>query len=175
MELSKDTAMKEITIKGVLFTVPAPFVEGHVLRANEADVLNQTLAENLRNNFASTVASAIEAAGDVEKIDVAALQGQLNEYVTGYDFGVRRSGGGGAPKLEPRERIARDIAREKVKEAIKSKGKKVSDFDAAKLNELAMGLVEKDPFYLSEADRRIKAQQKAAADSIDLSGLEEAA
>lgn len=170
MELTKDTPTHEITIKGVQLIVPAPFAEGHVLRANEASVLNQTLAENLRNNFAGTVKSAIEQAGSIEQLDLKDLQKQLNVYVGEYDFGVRRSGGGG-PKLEPRVRIARDIAKEKIKEAIRGKGLKVSAYSAEDINSKALELVEKDSFYLAEADRRLKAQQKAAAESIDLSEL----
>lgn len=172
MQLPDNYATKEITIKGLKFTVPAPFTEGHVLRANEASVLNQTFAENLRNNFAGNVADAIdEAAKTNGDPDVAALQAELDAYVLEYDFGIR-SGGGGAPKLEPRFRIARDLAKEKIKEKIRASGHKVSDFDAAKINELAMALIEKDGFYLAEADRQLAATQEAAADGIDLSGLE---
>ncbi len=170
MQLEENTPRKEITIKGVIFSVPAPFAEGHVLKANEANVLNQTLAENLRNNFANTVAAAHEKAGDGGSVDVEALQAELDAYVTEYDFGVRSSGTG-QPKLEPRVRIARDLAKEKIKEKIRASGKKVTDFDNSDLNTLALQLVEKDSFYLTEADRQLAAQQEAAADGIDLSGL----
>lgn len=176
MQVDKNAAYHEITVKGVSLSVPAPFGEGHVLKANEANVLNQTLAENLRNNFASTVADAIEKnGGSLEGLDVKALQASMDAYVETYEFGARRSGGGGAPKLEPRVRIALSIAKDKVKEAIRAKGLKVGDFDAEKITALAMGLVEKDQFFLAEADRRIKSEQKAAAATIDLDGLEKAA
>jgi len=172
MELRENVPTKTITIKGLTFNVPAPFSEGHVLRANEANVLNQTFAENLRNNFASTVAEAIEEAEKLgNEADKEGLQASLDAYVLEYDFGIRSSGGG-QPKLEPRVRIARDLAKEKIKEKIRAAGHKVSDFDTAKLNELALNLVEKDPFYLTEADRQLAATQDAALDSIDLSGLE---
>lgn len=175
MQLDKNTATKTITIKGAQFVVPAPYTEGHVLKANEADVLNQTLSENLRNNFASTVADAIEKAGDLSKVDISALQAELNKYVEGYEFGVRRTGSGeGRVVLEPRVRIARDLAKEKVKEAIRAKGKKVSDFPAEQINSLAMQLVEKDARFYEEADRQLKTQQKLASE-IDLSGLSEKA
>lgn len=175
MEITKDTPAKEISVKGVTLAVPAPYAEGHTLAANEAAVLNQTLAENLRNNFSRKVTEAIEAAGgNAESVDTKALQKDFNEYISEYEFGVRRTGSSG-PKLSPEEREAFNLAKEKVKDAIRTNGKKVSDFPTAKINELATNLVEQDPFYKEEAARRVKAKQKAAADSIDLSGLSEAA
>lgn len=169
MELNEQTPTKEITIKGLQFVVPAPYTEGHVLKANEASVLNQTLAENLRNNFAGTVADEIEKVGSPDKVDLNALQAALDAYVVEYDFGVRRAGaGGGQPKLEPRVRIARDLAKAKVREQIRKAGHKVTAFSAEKIADLAMSLVEKNPFFLEEADRQIKAQQAAAADTIEI-------
>lgn len=171
MQIQEGTPTKEITIKGLVFTVPTPFHEGYVLRANDANVLNQTFAENLRNNFAGDVEEALESAEKAgTEVNVTDLQTSLNVYIGEYDFGVRAAGAG-QPKLEPRVRIARDLAKDKVKEAIRKKGLKVSDVDAAKLNELAMGLVERDGWYLEEADRRLAAQRNAAADSIDLGDL----
>lgn len=174
MEVTNETPTKEITIKGLTFAVPAPYSEGHVLKANEAAVLNQTLSENFRNNFASRVQAAIDEAGDASKVDVSKLQTELNQYVTEYEFGVRRAGsGGGAPKLEPRVRIARDLAKAKIKEQIRSKGHKITDFSNEKINELAMGLIEKNEWFYAEADRQLKAQQKVASESIDLGDLGE--
>lgn len=169
MDVTDATPTKEITIKGLIFVVPAPYTEGHVLKANEASVLNQTLAENLRNNFATSVADAVEQAGGEDKVDLGSLQAALNDYVAEYEFGVRRAGSGaGAPKLEPRVRIARDLAKNKVKESIRKAGHKVSDFSAEKINALAMALIEKNDWFLSEADRQLKAQQKAAADTLEI-------
>lgn len=171
MQIDINTPKKLVTIAGVRLEVPQPFHEGYTLRENEASALNQTFAENIRNNFAGVVAEAHQAAGEDGTINLEALQEALNTYVAEYEFGMRRTGGGGGPRLEPRERIARDLAKDRVKELIRSKGKKVSDFPAEKLNELAAALVAKDSWFYSEADRRIKAQQKAASASLDWSEL----
>lgn len=175
MDVNQSSPTKEITIKGLKFVVPAPFSEGHVLKANEAAVLNQTLAENLRNNFAGEVSDAIEEAGnDVDAVDVNALQTALNEYIAEYEFGARRAGSGsGQPKLEPRVRIARNLAVSKIKEQLRKKNQKVSDYPAEKINELAMALIEKNPFFYEEADRQLAAAQATASESIDLSDLGE--
>jgi len=96
-----------------------------VLTESEAAVLNQTLAENIRNNFASVVEKANDAAMDAAtkaaktdeerqaalavRANPADLQPQLDSYVSTYEFGVRTGGG---PKLDPIEREAKRIAEE---------------------------------------------------------------
>lgn len=173
MELNKNTPMREITIAGLVFAAPAPYSEGHVLSANEAQVLNQTLAENLRNNFASHVKKTAEEAGGLENVDKAALEAEFETYISEYEFGVRRSGG--ASKLDARTRIALGLAKDAVRAAIRAKGIKVKSVDPEKIQTLAAGLLESDPKFYKEADRQIKEQQKVAAESIDLSVLDIAA
>lgn len=85
--------MTTITIQGYEFDAPSPYAEGHVMLANEASALNQTFAENLRNNFAKTVATAKEANGDKLPADViTALHAEFDDYAANYQFGVRRPG-----------------------------------------------------------------------------------
>lgn len=174
MDVNKDTPRNEITVQGVTLEAPAPYAEGHTVTANEAAVLNQTLSENLRNNFSRRVKKVVEEAGGEDQVDLKALQKEFDAYIAEYEFGVRRTGGG-QPKLSPEEREARNIAKDTVKDGIKAKGYKITDVPASKINELADSLVEKDSFYMEEAKRRIKAKQKAAEQSIDLGDIEEAA
>lgn len=170
MDVNKETPRNEITVQGVTLSAPAPYAEGHVLAENEAAVLNQTLAENLRNNFSRKVKAVVDEAGGEDNIDLNALQQEFDAYVAEYEFGVRRSGGG-QPKLSPQEREARKIAKEAVKESIKEKGYKITDVPAAKITELADSLVEKDDFYMKEAKRRLDAAKKAAEQTIDLGDI----
>ena len=173
MEFDKKTPRKEITIQKIAFSVIAPFVEGHPLTENEANVLNQTLAENIRNNYASVVKRAIEeAGGDAGAIDIKALQKNLETYMGEYEFGVRRSGGGGARAMDPVERKAMELARAKIREFLKEKGYKISDVPGAKISELARKLLEKTPAITEEAKRQVEASREVAADAIgDLDGL----
>ena len=53
-----------ITIQGESFSVDMPYSEGHVCTSTQAGALNQTRAENLRNNFASSVKKAAAAADE---------------------------------------------------------------------------------------------------------------
>jgi hypothetical protein len=79
----------QITIQGQTFRVPIRYAAGHTLTEGEASALNQTLHENLRNNFARKVAEGSEAG-----IPQETLQQQLDDYANDYQFGVRTGGGG---------------------------------------------------------------------------------
>lgn len=128
-----------IGIQSLEFEVPAPFVEGHQLRANEAAVLNQTYAENLRNNFAPQVKQALTEDGP---LDVAALQSKLNEYVLTYDFGVRR-GSGRSTVRDPVTKEAFKLAREAVTTALRKKGITSKEAGAEKLAEMTKAVFER--------------------------------
>lgn len=156
-----------ITVAGVSLSVPAPFVEGHVLRPNEAAALNQTYAENLRNNFASNVKKAIETAGDAKNLDLESLQNEMDEYITKYDFGVRR-GGGGTRVVDPIEREALNLAKEKVKTALRNKGHNLKDIGAEQINKLAKQALEKYPQLLERAKQIVELKAQIGQETLDL-------
>ncbi len=170
MNYNDQTPRGEITVKGVILTAVKPYAEGHTLTANEAAVLNQTLAENLRNNFATTVAKAVEEAGSVEAVDVAALQAAFNDYQNTYEFGVRKSGGTRTP-TDPVAKEALKIAKEIVRKALKDKNYKLSEVPAEKINELAEGLIESNPKIREAAAKRVAEAQAIAGESINLDDL----
>lgn len=171
IENVNDADRNTIKVAGVNLTVPAPFVEGHVLRPNEAAVLNQTYSENLRNNFASTVKKAIEEAKGIANVDVSALQEQMDKYIQTYDFGVRSSGGG-SRSLNPIEREAMNIARSKVRSALKKTGKNVKDYTAEQINKLAEQAVEKYPQLMEQAKKIVALREAVGNESLDLGGVE---
>lgn len=153
MQIPENAGTREVTIQGHTFNVPEPYAEGHPLTENEAAALNQTFAENVRNNFAQKVKDANEAQGE-ENVDTSALQSELDSYIEGYEFGVRRSGGGGSrTPVDPVEREALRMAEDAVKNAIRAKGGKVSEFDNIK--EVARTLLEKKPEIREAAQRRV--------------------
>lgn len=152
--------MDQITIAGQVFNVPVRYEEGHELNAGEASALNQTYHENLRNNFASRVKEGMEAGKDV-----ATLQAELDSYAEGYQFGVRTGGG---PVRDPVLSEAMRIAKDKIKDYLKSKGVKQKDIDSKLITEKAKQLIEKDPKILEMAKKRVA---EAAEASSDLAGL----
>lgn len=170
-------AVSNITIQGLEFEVPRPFKAGpHELTAGEAHALNQTMAENLRNNFASTIKDAMEAyrkanslAADAEvpvaNLDADALQTELDKYASEYKF---REGGGGGMRTptDPVEREANSIALAKVKAKLSEKGIKLNSVSKEKMAELVKAVVDKYPDITVEAKRRVE-----AAAGISLEGL----
>lgn len=163
MEYDKQTPKKEITIKGALLKVISPFKEGDVLTAATANVLNQTLAENLRNNFAPVVKQAVEVAGSVEALDLKDLQTQLNAYTKEYEFGARRTAG---IAINPIERIAISLAREAVKKSLVKSGKNPKDYTTEQLHDLAVNAVGKYPHFTANAEKIHAARKEAAGDSL---------
>lgn len=108
---------QEIVIQQKTFSAPAPYHAGHVLLANEAAVLNQTLAENLRNNFAAQMKKAGEEGRELTQHD-------FDAYAAKYAFGVR------ATRTVTRDPVGaeeRKLAAAAVRKALKKKNINVKD------------------------------------------------
>jgi hypothetical protein len=144
-----------ITVQGKPVTVPQPFAPGYKLRENDASVLNQTYAENIRNNLSATVKAAVEAKKSEKEI-----QALVDEYVKAYDFGVRTGGGRSA---DPVQVEAMNIARQKVREALKKQGVKVSDVPAADINKAAKDAIATYPKIMEMAKQMAELKAKAVA------------
>lgn len=163
MEFDKQTPRKEITIKEVVLKVISPFTEGMVLTAEQANVLNQTLAENLRNNFAPVVSQAKEASGGADKVNVADLQNQLNDYTKEYAFGARRQAG---VAVNPVERIALGLAKDAVKKGLKKKGLEPKDYSAEQMTQMAKDAVARYPHFMEQANAIHEAKKAAGAETL---------
>lgn len=157
MSINTETSPRvAVTIAGVALNVPQPFAEGHVLRANEASVLNQTYAENVRNNFASAVKKAVEeakAAGT--NLDTDALQAALDTYLNEYDFGTRRTGTR-TVSLDPVQREALRLAQEAVKAALHKKGLSIKEVGKERFDELCEQLLANRPELVERAKQIIE-------------------
>lgn len=176
-----ETARTEITIQGLGFIVPQPFAEGHVLTAGEASALNQTFAENLRNNFASEVKEAkdkwkVDQGNDpkaegfdkievpLDQLDKDTLQEKFDAYAAEYEFGVRRSGT--RVIVDPVEREAYKIAEKRIKDALKAKNIKLDSVPKEKMEEYVEGVLAKYPEIRDEAKRRHEAVKNIALDEV---------
>lgn len=169
---SGTTQTEQITIQGVEFTAPVLYFEGHVLTENEAGVLNQTLHENLRNNFAGRVKAAKEEAekNGVE-LDPTPLYEAFAEYAANYQFGVRRPGSSPVSR-DPVQNRAMVLARQIVRSAIKAKGLSVKDY-ADRIDGLAENFLttEKGLAVVEQARIAVEAERAVASSSIDLGSL----
>jgi hypothetical protein len=173
------TPVSTITIQGVAFEVDRPYKAGdHVLTEGEAHALNQTRAENLRNNFAPKVRSAFEEfrkanslAEDAEvaatQIDADALQGEFDKYASDYKF-APGAGGGPRTPVDPIQREANRIATEKVKGALQTKNIKINSVSKDRMAELVAQVIAKYPAITEEATRRVKAGADISLDAVGL-------
>jgi hypothetical protein len=147
-------AKEEITIAGQIFNVPNPYLAGHTCTAGEADALNQTFHEAIRNNLAKKAKE-----GNL-------TQDEVDDYASRYEFGVRKGGGGG-PRDPVRTR-AMDIARDKVKGALRKKyGKDAASFSAKQISSLAQDALEKHPEWVEIARQQIQEEAQLAEEALD--------
>ena len=181
-----DTTQKTITIQGVEFDVNQPYGEGHTCTEAEAKALNQTRAENIRNNMAKAVKEANEAAGkDAEGNQVALaadvlkeLAGAVAEYDANYEFTLASVGGGRASR-DPIEIEANKIARASIAASLKAKGRTMKSVTHdAEGNEIeggkerlatAIATVAERADVIAAAKKAVKEREKLA--EADLGGL----
>lgn len=169
-DITQETPREAYTIAGETFNVFQPYSAGHILTSGEADALNQTYAENIRNNYAAKVKEAKEAG----TFDLEVFQANLDDYMGEYEFGVRRGGGGrvGDPVMAE----ALSIARDKVREALKKAGHNLKDVAASDVTRLAKDVLNGQSqggeqvaeAIMNAARARVEAQRELG--SIDLGG-----
>ena len=155
---------EQITIAGHVFNVPTRYEEGHELTANEAAALNQTFHENLRNNFAKKVEDKKDGMERIEDDDVLTdLQSQLDEYAEQYEFGAPGARGARDPILSEAMKLAKD----KIWEALRARGKKRKDVEASAVTELAKKYLAKHPETMQLARQRVAEAQAAASGDLE--------
>ena len=154
MNIPENAERVELTVAGRTVQVASPYSSGHVLSEEEANVLNQTYRENIRNNCAKEVKAL--------KSDEEA-QAAVDAYVESYEFGARR--GGPTGPRDPVTSAAMDIARNAILRALKKNGVKRSEVSASDITERAKKLVEEDPRIRQLAEEKV-AKEKALEASI---------
>lgn len=162
MELPANCPTRARTIGGVEVQVPTPYYEGYVLSEAEAQMLNQTFAENISNNMRSRAVGE-----DGNPLTSEAFQPLVDEYVAKYQPGVRQGGGGGGARaLTPVEVEVRNLATAKLKEILKSKGLKQRDVEFTTIRDQ---IIEKHRDVLTaQAEKIVRAREKAAGDDSDI-------
>lgn len=163
MDISADTPRRARTIGGIEVQVPAPYHEGYTLSEAEAQMLNQTFAENISNNMRAKATNE-----DGSAVDAAAFQTAVDEYVAKYQPGVRQGGGGGGARaLTPVEVEVRNIATAKLKEILKQRGLKQRDINFTEVRDRLID--EHKDALTAQAEKVVRAREKAAtADGDDM-------
>jgi hypothetical protein len=148
---------KQITIQSKSFQVPIRYKAGYTLKENEAAILNHALHESLRNNFSSKVKAGVEAGTSDED-----LQQQLDDYAERYQFGPQ--GGGGSHRGDPAMLLAMNIARDLVRQAIRSKGLNQDEWPATRVSQFAKALLERqgdDGAIVTTARKQLETEKEA--------------
>lgn len=154
-------AKQDLTIQGKTFKIPLPYAIGACeLTEGEAAALNQTYAENVRNNFAQQMKRAAE--GDTPK---ELTQEDLDAYTDGYEFG-KRTGGARGPR-DPIGTEERRLALAAVKAHVAAKGKNWKDLSEDKQEELVNTVVASGKFR-EKAAEIVRQRQEAAEATKDL-------
>jgi hypothetical protein len=162
----------ERPVLGLMLPMEPPYEEGHTLTENEAAALNQTYMENLGNNYRGKIQKALDDA-KVESIDGLPadvrdkLVSDFIEYQNGYEIGVR-----GTRESDPVRAQALQIAKEKVREALKRKGFTLKGVGKDQINSLAEQALQRNP-QIMETARGIVEARKVADEkiSIDVSNV----
>lgn len=169
MHFTKKTPRVDRVIQGVILSFPVIYAAGpkESLTEGEANTLNQTLWENLRNNFAEDVAEAKEkSTAEGHEVDLASLQEQFDQYARAYEFGVRV---GGTRVGDPITAEAMDLARGKIRERLREMGQ-LKGRSSAEITELARQQIEKNPAFMARAKEIVAARQASATElGVDLS------
>jgi hypothetical protein len=182
-QITDQTPRSDIKIQDIIFACPRPYAEGMTLTAGEAQALNQTFAENIRNNTATWVKERnelkdkVDAGEDVNGSKVKTddeLVEEFEQYARNYQFGVRSAGRGLESRLNPVEREARRIAMDQIKTALKAKNIKISSVDEEKMEALVQQLSAKEE-VVAEARRRVESVKEISLDALDLSGASQQA
>lgn len=155
------SATKIITIAGAQFEVAQPYVAGpHELTEGEAAALNQTRAENIRNNMATKVKEGTSEDGTVSE-EVKALVAQ---YDAEYSFAVREAGQGRV--VDPVETEARKIARAAINAKLRAEGRAVKSVDK-EVMEAAITQVAATEAVMKAAAKAVRERSKAAESALD--------
>lgn len=190
-----DTTTRDITIQGVVFSVAQPYAAGTVeLTEAEANALNQTRAENIRNNFAGKVKAAredavkdatpegvepdlsAEALKAVELSDsvLASLAEDLANYDAEYIFTMASAGGGRAP-VDPIAKEALSLAKAAVTGKLKAAGTTVKAYTETEEGQAkydnAVATLAAHPEYLKAAKKNVAEREKLANAGIEDLGL----
>jgi len=138
------------TVAGRNATIKTPYKEGHQLTALEADALNQTWRENIRNGVANKVKENAKAGDEV-------IQKIVDEYAEKYQFSRR-----GGQRLDPVKAEAKRLAKMQIDKKLAERGMSKKEFAA--YDDRVAKLME-HPKIL-EIAKSVVAQRKSSADLV---------
>lgn len=187
-ELKQDAARSNYKFKGHTVSIPAHYTVGHTMDERDVRFANRQLASVIGNSLGFAInqrVKALQEANDakpeVERrkepftpadLDAAEVQTLSDGIYTKYEIGVNnvRTGTGKAA-ADPVQRIADNIAWEKIKKALAKKNIKANTVKAEKRAALIAQLHEKDPSILVQARATFEGTQADDELGLDFSDV----
>jgi hypothetical protein len=164
------TSTQSLVINGLTFTINSPYLPGHVITPGEARALNQTRAENLRNNFSKTVQAAKGEGATVSDEVKAELDAKLAAYEAEYSFEKVRVAGTRTTHVDPVEKETFRLATQFVEAALNAKKLKRSDIKPDNFKELVAQVIAKKPEIREQARLHVEALSALGHSAIDALG-----
>lgn len=176
-----DTSPLSFSAKGIIFELAPRYTAGDTINLPEANTLNQTLVENLRNNFTPRIQAKLDeiekAEGAVRELSEAekeALRAVFQTYESEYTFQGKR---GSRTPVDPVRREAVKMARETITSALRAKDIAPKDLKEGQMDELIEKYLAAHPEVLAEARLRVDKAKEAATDAlsgVDLTSITKA-
>lgn len=149
----------EVTIQGITFSYEPRYAEGHVLNEGEAKALNQTMKENIRNNFAQKVKAFQEGA-----VGEDIIRASFEDYVANYKFSDRQIERQPANKVE---QIHNKLLKEVAEALCRKNNTTFKELSESRQDALLETLRARRPELLDEAKRRFEQLQSISADALE--------
>lgn len=161
---------------GFKVQVARPYAAGHTINEGEANILNQTIAENVSNNLRDKLANgrpAVEAnaetgaaAEPARDFTLEEAQALVDAYLKEYEPGTRRAGSGAPRITDPVEREALNLAGERVTAFLKEKEIDRKTIDFADMRQKLFEKRRED--FMRDAKKIVDARNKSTAGTADL-------
>ena len=190
--MANGNGRQKLQIQATDFEIETRFKEGHPLSANEASAMNQLLAENIRNNMATTVRnfklkvagwsdeqikaakveqmSPVVEATQLDEDQLQEIQDQIDEYVSGYEFGIRTG-----RARSPFDREVEAVTTEMLDRALKENGFSPSKFkkeDSAKYDALYTRVFDANRDEIeAAAQQRLDSMRSVTVKGLDIGAL----
>jgi hypothetical protein len=160
---SPPTPVLLISISKIPVPLHPRFHAGHILTAPEALALNQTFAENIRNNMAPKI-KKLQEAGELTPEQTAAFVAEAQAYAKTYEFSSSRTS---RVVRDPVETEAHKIALNALLASLQRKGKSSKDFTKEALDNAVENLVKTKPQYMELAKQRLAELQQIASAGLE--------
>ena len=164
--------VQSITIQGIVFHTPRVYATGHVMTEHEAAALDQTRAENLRNNFAGRIKAKLDELvktnpeAKVSDLSEHELKAEFHGYASSYAFAARQAR---AP-VDPVEAEAYKIAKAQITSALRERNIDLKTISPEKMAEYVTAMLAKYPTIREEAKRRVETTKAIGASVLEALG-----